>query len=150
MRVSVVQENLVRGLSIVNRAIASRPTLPVLSNVLLSTEDGRLKLSATDLDLSISVWVGAMVEDDGSVTVPARTFYDLTSNLSPERIDMELDNRTQTINLQCGGTKTNMKGIPADEFPVVPEADPNASIMIPGDVFGAMVDEVIFSARPRR
>ncbi len=146
MRVSVVQENLVRGLSIVNRAIASRPTLPVLSNVLLSTEDGRLKLSATDLDLSISVWVGAMVEDEGSVTVPARTFYDLTSNLSPERIDMELDNRTQTINLQCGGTKSNMKGIPADEFPVVPEADPNASIVIPGNVFGAMVDEVIFSA----
>lgn len=146
MRVSVVQENLVRGLSIVNRAIASRPTLPVLSNVLLSTEDGRLKLSATDLDLSISVWVGAMVESEGSVTVPARTFYDLTSNLSPERIDMELDTRTQTINLQCGGTKTNMKGIPADEFPVVPEADPKANIMISGAVFGAMVDEVIFSA----
>jgi DNA polymerase-3 subunit beta len=146
MRVSVLQENLVRGLSIVNRAVNSRPTLPVLSNVLLATEDGRLKLSATDLELSISMWVGAKVEEDGSVTVPARTFYDLTSNLSPERIDMELNTRNQTINLQCGGTDTNLRGIPAEEFPLVPEADPNANIVIPGDVLKDMIAEVAFSA----
>lgn len=146
MRVSVLQENLVRGLSIVNRAVNSRPTLPVLSNVLLSTEDGRLKLSATDLELSISMWIGAKVEDEGSVTVPARTFLDLTSNLSPERVDMELNNRNQTINLKCGGTDTNIRGIPAEEFPLVPEADPNARIMIPGEVLKDMISEVTFSA----
>jgi DNA polymerase-3 subunit beta len=92
------------------------------------------------------MWVGAKVEEDGSVTVPARTFYDLTSNLSPERIDMELNTRNQTINLQCGGTDTNLRGIPAEEFPLVPEADPNANIVIPGEVLKHMISEVAFSA----
>jgi DNA polymerase-3 subunit beta len=146
MRVSVVQDNLLRGLSMVNRAVASRPTLAVLNNVLLRAEEGRLKLSATDLELSISVWIGAMVEEDGAVTIPARTLHDLTSNLSPERVDMQLDNRTQTLHLQCGGTQTNLKGVPAEEYPIIPETDPNAAIVIPGDVFKNMVAEVAFSA----
>lgn len=146
MRVSVLQENLMRGLSIASRAVDTRPTLPVLANVLLATEEGRLKLSATDLELSISVWVGAKVEEDGSVTVPARIFYDLTSNLSPERVDMELDPRTQTLHLQCGGTTTNIKGINASEFPLVPEADREADIVVPGETLTHMVEEVVFSA----
>jgi DNA polymerase-3 subunit beta len=146
MRVSVLQEHLVRGLSIVGRAVNTRPALQVLANVMLATEDGRLKLSATDLELSISMWVGAKVERDGAVTIPARTFYDLTSNLSPERVDLELDERSQTLNLKCGGTTTNIRGIDANEFPVVPEADPNADIVMPGEVLAHMVEEVVFSA----
>src|SRR5512136_2043004 len=101
MRVSVLQENLARGLSIVNRAVGSRPTLPVLNNVLLSTEESRLKLSATNLELGITTWIGAKVETDGAVTVPARTVLDLVNTLSPERVDMELDARTHTLNLRC-------------------------------------------------
>jgi DNA polymerase III subunit beta len=146
MRVSVLQENLVKGLSIVRSAVGSRPTLPVLSNVLLTTEDGRLKLTATDLELSIAVWVGAKVEQEGAVTVPARIFYDLTSNLSPERVDLELNTRNQTLNLRCGGTNTNIKGIASDEFPLVPQADTNSDIVIPGAIFKDMIAEVTFSA----
>ena len=128
MRVSVLQGNLHKALNIVNRAIAARPTLPVLSNVMISTEDARLKLSATNLDLGINVWVGAKIEEEGSTTVPAKLFYDLVGNLSPERIDLDLDTRTQTLNLQCGGTKANIKGIDATEFPLIPEADANTGI----------------------
>ena len=74
MRVSVLQENLHKGLSIVNRAVASRPNLPVLANVLLTTEDSRLKLSATNLELGINVWIGAKIETDGAVTIPITPF----------------------------------------------------------------------------
>ncbi len=146
MRVSVLQENLHKGLSIVNRAVASRPNLPVLANVLLTTEDSRLKLSATNLELGINVWIGAKIETDGAVTIPSRLFYDLTGNLSPERVDLELDPRTQTLNLRCGGTTTNIKGIDASEFPLVPEADANAGIAVPAQEFRRMIEQVVFAS----
>ena len=71
MKVSCLQENLAKGLSIVGRAVASKSTLPVLANVLLATDDeGRLKLSATNLEIGINCWVGAKVDQEGSTTVP--------------------------------------------------------------------------------
>lgn len=146
MRVSVLQENLQKALSIVSRAVPSRPTLPVLSNILLTTEDARLKLSATNLELGINVWIGAKIEQEGSITVPARLLYDLVSNLSPERIDMELNTRTLTLTLRCGGTTTNIKGIDASEFPLVPEADANLGIAVPAQEFRRMINQVTFAA----
>jgi len=59
MKVSVLQENLAQGLNIVSRAVSPRSTLPVLSNVLVATDEGRLRLSATNLELSITCWIGA-------------------------------------------------------------------------------------------
>src|SRR5437660_12792535 len=83
MRASVLQENLSKGLAIVNRAISSRPSMPVLHNVLLTTDESRLKLSATNLELGITTWIGAKVEEEGAITVPARLFHDLVNTLSP-------------------------------------------------------------------
>jgi len=71
MKVSCLQENLAKGLSIVSRAVASRSTLPVLGNVLIATDQSRLRLSATNLELAITCWIGAKVEEDGSTTIPA-------------------------------------------------------------------------------
>ena len=81
MRVSVLQENLARGLATVARAVSPRSTLPVLANILVATEDGRLRLSATNLELGITCWIGAKVQDEGATTVPARTFVDLVNTL---------------------------------------------------------------------
>ena len=120
MRVSCLQENLAKGLSVVGRAVATRSTLPVLSNVMLSTDNGRLKLSATDLEIGVNCWIGAKVEEDGATTVPARSFIDLVNSLPPERIDMELIVRTQTLNLKCARYEANLKGIDAQEFPLIP------------------------------
>ncbi|MEP7287564.1 MAG: DNA polymerase III subunit beta [Chloroflexota bacterium] len=146
MRVSVLQENLVKGLSIVNRAIPSRPSMPVLGNVLISTEDSRLKLAATNLELGITTHIGAKVEEEGAVTVPARTFFDLINALPPERVDMELDPRTQTLTVRCGSGSTNIKGIDATEFPAVPEADADTGVEIPADALRDMIEQVAFSA----
>src|SRR5512135_360912 len=96
MKVSCLQENLSRGLSIVGRAVATRSTLPVLGNILLQTDNGRLKLSATNLEIGITCWIGAKVEEDGATTVPARTFVDLVNALPQDRVDMELTVKTQT------------------------------------------------------
>lgn len=146
MRVTVTQGNLQRALSIVNRAIAARPALPVLSNVMLSTEDARLKLSATNLDLGINVWIGAKIENEGAITVPAKLFSDLVTNLSPQPVDLDLDERTQTIQLQCGGTRANIKGIDASEFPLIPEADANTGVAVPAPEFKRMIEQVAFAA----
>ena len=70
MKVSCLQENLARGLGTVARAVASRSTLPVLSNVLLATDGGRLRLTATNLEMGISCWIGAKVEEDGAPPPP--------------------------------------------------------------------------------
>jgi len=146
MRVSVLQENLAKGLSIVNRAIPSRPNLPVLSNVLLSTEDQRLKLSATNLELGITAWIGAKIEEDGATTVPCRTFLELVNNLSPERLDLELNPRTQVLKLTCGGNTGNIKCVDAAEFPLIPESDSKRGVAIPADAFKEMVSHVDFAA----
>ena len=71
MRLSCLQENFSRGLSMVGRAVATRTTLPITQNVLLSTEQGRLKLVATNLEVAISTWIGADVEEAGEITIPA-------------------------------------------------------------------------------
>lgn len=145
MRVSILQDQLARGLSIVSRAVDSRPTLPVLANILLSTEEGRLKLVATNLEMSITTYIGAKVDRPGSITLPAKTFSELVSNLSPERVDLSLDEATQTVNVRCGMTNSNIRGISASEFPPVPEvAEPD--VVLPSKLMRDMINQTVFAA----
>jgi DNA polymerase III subunit beta len=145
LRTSVLQENLAKALSIVNRAVETRPALPVLANVLLETEDARLKLAATNLEMSITCWIGAKVDQEGAVTLPAKTFADLVSNLSPERVDLSLNTSTLTMNVRCGTTNSNVKGINASEFPLVPAGGPG-EVQIPGRVLKSMIQQTAFAA----
>lgn len=146
MKVTVNQQQLAHSVSIVSRAVSPRSTLPVLSNILVKTDDGRLRLSATNLELGITSWIGARVEGEGAITVPARTFTDLVSNLPSEKVSLSLDNSTQTLNVRCGTSETNIKGIDAEEFPPIPE--PNLEEGVPLNVtnFKEMVQQVAFAA----
>ena len=102
MKLSVMQENLARGLSVVSRAVSNRSTLPVLANVLLKTEDAGLKLTATNLEIGITYWVPGKIETDGATTVPARLLTDLVSSLpGGEQIDLELG-AGDTLHIRCG------------------------------------------------
>jgi len=71
MKVSCLQENLNRGLNAVGRAVAARTTLPICNNVLLSTDQSRLKLVATNLEMAISCWIDAKIEEEGAITASA-------------------------------------------------------------------------------
>lgn len=147
MRVSVRQENLARGLSIVSRAVENRPTLPVLANILMATEDARLKLAAMDMGLGMSItcWIGAKVDEPGAITLPKGTLADLVNNLSPERVDLTLDTTTLTMNVRCGTTVSNIRGIDANEFPLIPDAG-EPDIFLPGRVFKEMINQTVFAA----
>ena len=146
MRVSVLQENLAHGLSIVSRAVSPRSTLPVLANILVATDEGRLRLSATNLELGITCWIGAKIEEDGSTTVPARTFTDLVSTLPSDRMDMSLNVRTQTLNVRSSSSNTDIKCIDAQEFPPMPVPDMSEAIQINVADLKEMIQQVVFAA----
>ncbi len=123
MKVSCLQENLARGLGTVVRAVAPRSTLPVLSNVLVASDKGRLRLSATNLEMGISYWIGAKIEEEGATTVPARTFVDLVNTLPNDTVFMELTVRNQTLNVRCGAFNNDIKCIDAHDFPPLPPSE---------------------------
>ncbi len=147
MKVSCLQENLKRGLSVVSHAVASKSTLPVLSNILLATEGGRLRLQATNLEVGITCWIGAKVEDEGAVTIPAKLLADFVGNLPNDVVTMSLDERTQTVHLKCARSEANIKGIEADEFPSIPtvEAD-EPTVAIDPTVLRNAINQVAFAA----
>lgn len=146
MKVTVLQENLAKGLGIVGRAVAPRSTLPVLGNILVATDEKRLKLAATNLELGIVCWIGARVDEDGATTVPARTFVDLINALPPGQVDMNLAVRTQTLTVTGGRFTNNIKGVDAQEFPKIPQPDDANAIHIKPEVLRQMIEQVVFAA----
>ncbi|MGB1249772.1 MAG: DNA polymerase III subunit beta [Candidatus Promineifilaceae bacterium] len=146
MKITCQQENLSRGLSIVGRAVSTRSTLPVLANVLLASDGGRLKLSATNLEMVVTCWINAKVEREGSITIPARTLSDLVGQLPKETVELEVATETHTMHIECGRTKSNLRGIDAQEFPLVPDPDLTQSIRLQGAKFKQMINQVAFAA----
>lgn len=146
MKATVLQENLARGLSIVSRAVSPRNTLPVLANVLIATDEGRLRLSATNLELGITCWIPAKVEEEGSTTVPARTFSDLVNTLPAEQVFLSLNPHTQVLNVRAGTSNTDIKCIDAQEFPPLPVPDMDGAILLNVADFKEMVSQVVFAA----
>ena len=113
MKVTCLQENLSRGLGIVGRAVASRTTLPITNNVLLATDGGRLKLVATNLEVAIVHWIGAKVEEEGSITVPARVFSEFVNSLPNDNVEMELIQASRSLQVKCARFEARLSG--ADE-----------------------------------
>ena len=147
MRVACLQENLAKGLAMVSRAVATRSALPVLANILLRTAGGQLTLSATDLELAISYRVGAKVEEDGAITVPARLLAGFVNSLPPERIDMAVDVRTKSLSLRCAQYEASIKGIDAVEFPLLPAAAADDPIVtLPAELWREMIEQVTLAA----
>jgi DNA polymerase III subunit beta len=146
MKATVTQQHLSHGLSIVSRAVSPRSTLPVLANVLMATDEGRLRLSATNLELGITCWIPAVVEEEGSITIPSRTIVDLVSTFPPDNVQMTLDTRTQTLNLVCNSSVHDIKGIDSQDFPPVPVPDLSEGVDLNLTDFKEMIMQVAFAA----
>ena len=146
MKVSVLQENLARGLQTVARGVATRSTLPILANVLLRTDDGRLKLTTTNLEIGVNAWIGAKIEDEGGITVPAKLFSDFVNSLPPGQVDLSLNVRTKTLHVQSASYEANIKGIDAEEFPPIPTIPDKPTTRVAQSVLRQMINEVAFVA----
>jgi DNA polymerase-3 subunit beta len=146
VKLSVMQENLARGLSVVSRAVSTRSTLPVLANVLLKTEDGGLKLTATNLEIGITHWVPGKIDTDGATTVPAKLLTDYVNALQGgERVDLELT-PGETLHLRAGRYESHLKGIDADEFPAIQTAGERPTTRISQKVLRQALEETAFAA----
>ncbi len=146
MRLSCLQENLARGLAIVGRAVATRTTLPITQNVLLVAEEGRLKLSATNLEIAITTWVGAKVDEEGSVTLPARLLTEFISALPNERIDLEGTEHPAGVHLKCARFEAHINGTDADEFPPIPTVEGQVTAKVQALPLRTAISQVVFAA----
>jgi len=146
MQVTCLRENLSRGLANVSRAVAARATLPVTQNVLLEGDNGQLKITATNTEISICTWIGASIEGEGTVTVPARMFTDFVNSLPGQTVEIEFQTDPVGVVVTCDKFNGTINGISSEEFPPIPTVDGGASVTIPADTFRGALERVVFAA----
>ena len=145
MKLTCLQENLSKGLQTVGRAVAQRSPLPITSNVLLETEGGKLKLSATNLEIAITTWVDATVADEGKITLPARLLTEYVAALPNENVTLEVK-RAQTCHVQTKGFEADIRGMDAEDFPRIPSAGEQPTAHIEASLLREMIEQVAFAA----
>ena len=146
MKFTCIQEDLSRALNIVSRVVSNKAVLPVTQNVLLSAEDSMLKVTGTDLNTTITTWIGAQIEQDGDITIPAKLLNDFVNALPPETVEIELTDKPIGIHIKCGGYESNVSGMGADDFPPVPAVNEGMAATIDASVLKQAVDRVAFAA----
>jgi len=146
MKLSCLQENLNKGLTIVGRAVAARSTLPITQNILLSAEKSHLKLAATNLEMATTCWVGAKVEEKGSITVPARLLIDFVSSLPNDTIEINLPAASHILELKSGHFQARINGIDAADFPPIPEIKDGTTTTIEAASLREGITQVVFAA----
>ncbi len=144
MKLSCLQENLNKGLSVVSRAVATRTTLPITQNVLIATDQSRLKLAATNLEIAISCWIGAKIEEEGAITIPARLLTEFVSSLPNDRIDISLTQRT--LQLKCARFQAKINGLDAQDFPPIPQVADGVATKIEALALREGISQVAFAA----
>jgi DNA polymerase-3 subunit beta len=146
MKCTVSPSALGACLSLVSRAVSPRSTLPILSNLLLETAEDGLRVTATNLDLTITATIEADVAQDGRTTVPARLLTDYVSSLAEAPCALELNPSSQVVKVSCGIHRSNIHGIDAVEFPPLPARDAEATISVDAAAFAAAVAQTAMAA----
>ncbi len=144
MKLQVTQENLNKALANVARIANSRTTLPILSNVLLKTVNGRLSIAATNLDIAITHYVGAKVATEGSITVPARLMQDFVGSLPSGTITLELEDHK--LHVSAGQYQSTINGVSAEDFPVMPAITKGTSWTLPSQALKKGLHQVVLAA----
>ncbi len=134
---------LMSGIQTVLNVVPPKTTLPILSNILLETEDGHLKIGATDLDLSIVTMVPAQISESGSITVPARKFAEIVRELPDTPVDIEVDGVKVVI--RCDRGVFRLVGIDKEEFPIFPEIQSEHIVSVPASVLQKLIRKTIFA-----
>ena len=132
MNITINQEKLLTALRIVERLVSKNVSLPILSTILLKTDDGRLRLSATNLEAGVNYWVGVKVDEEGEIAIPAHIFSDFMNNVADERVNITANRSTLVINSEH--YKTQILGMEAKDFPIIPKVKKEAVFKIDGGV----------------
>lgn len=145
MQLSLLQENLNQALGHVSRFVATKSQLPILSNILFSTQNGRLLLSATNLEMGINYYLGAKIEQEGSITIPAKEITEFVSYLPAGKIDLEL-NSQNLILLKSTKTYSSFTTSPSVDFPKLPQIDPSQALDIETKLLVNTINQISFAA----
>lgn len=146
MKLSILKENFLAGLNVVSRATSKSITLPILNNILLSTEKNFLKLSATDLELGIKYWTLSKVEKEGSITIPAKFLINLISFVSDQKINLEVKNNV--LHVEGKNYKNQIKGLKPEEFPIIPEIKNDKFLEIDVQELKEGLSQIVDTASP--
>ena len=144
MNLTISKEQLSNGLQVVQNIVSTRTTLPILSNVMLRAETGRLELTATDLDVTVSCGVEAAVKKPGSTTVPVKKLFGITRELNGTEIDLEVDDKN-VCSLRCGPSFYKINGLSADEFPPLPQFKEDKKVTLPQETVKSMMRKTSFA-----
>ena len=145
MWVTCAQTDLVRGVQLVGRAISTRTTMPILGNILLETQKNGLRLTATDLELAVQVELPADVQDGGQITLPARILTEIVGNLPEATVSIKTEKNSTQADITCESSAFEILGLPADDFPSMPEATPESMGTIDADTARMMIRQTIFA-----
>lgn len=147
MKIICKQQDLSRGLSAVSHAVSSRSTLPILANILLATDHGRLKLSATNLEIGINCWVESQIVEEGTTTVPAKLITDFVNSLPQAPVELTLSTDSPTLNIKSLRSSANIKATDAAEFPQIPSNEGGeVPVLLDAPQLKEMIEQVAFAA----
>jgi DNA polymerase-3 subunit beta len=144
MKLTIAKEQLLLGLQAVQNVVGARTTLPILSNVLLAAGEGRLELTATDLDVTISCSVAASVEETGRATLPVKKFVDIARELTANELSIEIDDKS-VATIKAGSAYFKVNGLAAEEFPPLPVFAKNRTITVQQEKLKAMLRKTSFA-----
>ncbi len=150
MRIRCLQENLSKGLSLAGRVTSTRSSLPVLANILIEAKEGQLRLVCSNLDVSINVWVNAVIEEEGAITVPVRLLTEFVTYLPPhEEVELVYDVKVKQVKVTSGTNHASFNTIEASEFPQIPDSLAHFSeeplqLNTPG--LRSMIEQTVFAA----
>ena len=143
MKLTIGQEEFITGLQAVQNVVSTRTTLPILSNVLLNAVGDRLTLTATDLDVTISKTVEAKVEIDGSFTMPVKKLLSIAREVGGNQIEMDVSKNQCSI--KSGSSAYRVNGLPAEEFPPIPNFSGQTTIQMPQNTVKTMLRRTSFA-----
>jgi DNA polymerase-3 subunit beta len=144
MEFEVVREKFSKALSTANKAISVKASLPILQNVLIEQDKGRLKLTTTDLDRSIITWVGSKITGDSSVTIPAKPLFGFVSGLTSEKLTGVVSK--DGLKIKTKGTSAAFNGVNAKDYPTLDYALSDDYFEIKTDLLKRAIDETYFTA----
>src|SRR3989344_8398799 len=133
MKVEISTETFNQAAATAGKAVSLRPTTPVLHNILIEAQEGGVKVTGTDLDTTVAVWVPAKAVNKGETTVPARVLGELVSNIKEEKIILELDK--ETLNIRTSKIDAKIPTIAAAEFPRMTQSRESKKLKIDKGVF---------------
>ncbi len=143
MKLICTQENLAKSLTYLERVVGKQSTLPILSNFLLETENGRLKLSATNLEIGVISYIGAKIEKEGKIAIPAKLLSNFIHNL-PSGDVLELESDNQTLKISSTSHQMRIKGLDGKDFPIIPQYKKEYLFSFPAQELKSALSRLLF------